>query len=458
MFRQSLLGFAVAALFAGQPQASGQAQVINTNNARSTMLTVYTDKTLVRQQFGLPDMGQSVITLQGLSPDWQADSLELDFRNDRGSFTPQKVWWNRGGLDRDTLYRKLVGKPVELLGGGLNVAVQGTMLTYDHGLALVQGNNGRQYLVDMQDPQGFRLVARETAFDEEDYQPRLQADFGDQTPAGDLRLAYVTPSVRYSSHYRLTLEEDSKARLELNALLNNNSDIDYSNVRVRLVSGDSSALPGFARKEVMMDMAAQAAPGNQSQRVGEVLVSSLPETTILPPYSSQQVSLYNESQLELEKVYVLDVYGRSYAGRGPALERPRLSYRFKVNNDLPAGQVRLFEEGPDGGLVISGNAWMPRTTAGDMARLTMGEAQAVRVERHRLDSQQKAGNELFVQWQTTVYNDRRDEIVLLLADRDRNLLKLENVTGAGLESTFVIRITVPPESKKTISYSSLYSR
>lgn len=448
----------MATVVAGQVQATDQNPVINTATAQFTQLTVYNDNALVRQQFELDDLSEGLITLQGLSSDWMADSLELDFRNDSGTYHPAKIWWYRGGLDRDALYRKLIGKPVELMGGGLAVTVQGTLLTYDRGMALVQGSNGRQYLIDLQDPQGFRVVARDQVFDEIDYQSQLKADFASQVPSGKLRLVYATPSIRYSSYYRLTLEKDSEARLELNALLSNNTDTAFNDVKVRLVSGDASALSGFARKEMMMDAAPQAGSVSYGERVGEVLVSTLPGDTSLPAYSSQQVSLYNENQLNLERLYLLEVYGRSFGGRGPTLERPRLSYRFKVKDDLPAGPVRLFEEGPDGGLVISGNAWMPRTTAGDMARLTMGEAQAVRVERHRVDSQQKSNNELFVQWRTTVYNDRKDDVVLLLADRDRNLLKLDNVAGAGLDDNFVIRIHVPAESKKTISYSSQYSR
>ena len=208
----------------------------------------------------------------------------------------------------------------------------------------------------------------------------------------------------------------------------------------------------------MLDAVAGRAQSNYGQRVGEVLVSTLPDSTALPAHSSQQVSLHSENNLNLEKLYVLDVYGRSYGGRGQTLERPRLTYRFKVTDDLPAGQVRMFEEGPDGSLVISGNAWMPQTTSGDMARLTMGEALAVRIERVRIEGQQKANNELSVQWQTTVYNDRDEDITVLLADRDRNLLKLDNVMNAELDSSSVLRVNVAAGDKKTISYSSLYSR
>lgn len=453
----SLLLFCAVAL-ASTLSADVHKEVVNTRQADSTMLTVYPDRTLVRQQFNAEPSDAGQMTIKGMPLDWQEDSLELDFRDKTISQLPDKLWWYRGGLDRDTLYRKLIGRGVELVGGGLNASVQGNMLTYDRGMALVQGTNGRQYLVNMQNSQGFQIAAREAVFTEKDYQPVLNAEFSQKPTSGNLRLAYSTPSIRYSSHYRLTLEQKNKARLELKTLLTNNSDTDYSDASIRLVSGDSNTNAGMARKERMLDAVAGHAQGHYGQRVGEMLVSTLPDTTSLPAYSSQQISLYRENSLDLEKLYVLDVYGRSYNGKGQALERPRLTYRFKADNDLPSAPVRLFQEAPDGSLVISGNAWIPQTTSGDMARLTMGEALAIRVERVKMDGQKYVNNELLVQWQATVYNDSDDDIILLLSDRDRNLLKLDNVINAELDSSSVLRVAVPASDKKTISYSSLYSR
>ena len=458
MFRCSCLALLLSVTLAGVASGENSTALIDVDQAENTLLTIYPDKTLVRQQFPVTPADNGLIQITGLPADWLEDSLELDYRSNNVSQLPDKLWWYRGGLDRDSLYRRLIGRPVELVAGGLNVSVQGTMQTYDQGMALVEGSNGRQYLVDFQDPQGFRIVSRDIVFAKQDYQPVLNAEFGQTDLSGKVRLAYSTPSIRYSSHYRLTLEQKNKARLELKTLLSNNTDTDYKNARIRIVSGDTSNMQGFARKEMMLDAVAGNAQGHYGQRVGEVLVSALPESTTLPSYSSQQISLYSDNGLELEKLYVLDVYGHSHGGRGQTVERPRLTYQFKVTDDLPAGQVRMFEEAPDGSLVVSGNAWMPQTTSGDRARLTMGEALAVRIERVRIEGQQKANNELSVQWQTTLYNDRSEDISVLITDRDRNLLKLDNVINAELDAPSVLRVNVPSNSKKTISYTSLYSR
>ncbi|OED45700.1 hypothetical protein ACH42_04775 [Endozoicomonas sp. (ex Bugula neritina AB1)] len=458
MFKRSFLMLALSVSGFCMASSETQKATVSVNDADSTLLTIYPDNTLVRQQFTVSSSDDGIIKIKGMPSDWLEDSLEVDYRDKTISQLPEKLWWYRGGLDRDMLYRKLVGKGVELVGGGLNASVQGTMLTYDKGMALVQGSNGRQYLVDLQESQGFQIAARETVFIEQDYKPVLNAEFISKTVSGKLRLAYSTPSIRYNSHYRLTLEQKDKARLELKALLSNNTDTDYSNARVRLVSGDSGSVSDYGRKGMMLDATAGKVQSHYGERIGEVLVTTLPDTTTLPAHSSQQISLYSENYLSLEKLYALDIYGRSYGGRGQALERPRLTYRFKVTGDLPAGQVRMFQEGPDGSLVVSGSSWMSQTTSGDMARLTMGEALAVRIERVRIDSQKNANNELSVQWQVTVYNDQSDEITVLLSDLDRNLLKIDNVRNAELDSSSALRVSVPAGKKRIINYSSRYSR
>ncbi len=455
----------LAAILSSNTMGDSPEGKVTVDQSHTSSLTIYNNKTLVRQQFDVQPAPGGVLIIEGMPSDWQENSLELDYRDGRNTQPAEKLWWYRGGLDRDRLYRKLVGNTVELIGGGLNVSVQGTMLTYDRGMALIQGNNGRQYLMDLQDPQGFRIAARETAFVEKDYMSLLMANFGKATPKGILRLSYITSSVHFSSNYRLTLSgtmnDKEQARLELNTLLTNNSETDYTDSTIRLVSGDTGTASGFAHKsrEMMLDSAASLRQqDNHGERVGEVLVTRLPDSTVIPARSRQQLSLYKEDNLKLERLYALDTYGRSFAGRGPSLERPKLTYRFKAGADLPAGQVMMYEEDSEGGMVISGTAWLPQTTSGDMARLTMGEALAVRTERHRIDSQQLSNNELVVNWKVTVHNDRKEGITMLLNDRDRNLLRLENITDAELDGASVLHISVAAETSKTFYYSSIYSR
>ena len=447
---------------------------VDISSAGQSSLTLYPDKALVRHALSAMPTEQGRLQIVGMPWDWDHDSLDLVYQLSNGSVAPTTLFWQPGGLNRDAIYRGLVGKSVELLGGGLNVPVQGTMQSYHSGLALVQGTNGRQYLVDWNDPQGIRVAGRDTMIAEHQLPSQITATFATdqlkQVSADQLKLSYVTPSVRYSSHYRLTLNDTGKARIELSALLNNNSDTHFGNADIRIVSGDTGGRTVYARSKQAMMQAAPMAADSAGERVGEVLVKKLPEGTELPARSSQQISLLQKDPLALEKQYVLDVYGRSYGGRNyggrnygdhnygdrnTVMERPRLTYRFKTDTDLPAGAVKLFEETRDGAMIIAGQSWLSQTTSGDYARLTMGEALAVRVERNQLSSRQQ-DKSLNNVWSAVIHNDQDQAIDLILTERDSGLLKITEMKGATLEGMRTLKVRVPARSSHEISYHASY--
>ena len=370
---------------------------------------------------------------------------------------PEEISWYQGGLDRDNYYRNLIGKSVEVFGGGLNVAIQGKLISYQQGVGLVEGSNGRQYFIDYHDPQGLRMLSRDSTDTQGKYLKYLTADFGSQSVSGALNLSYITPLLNYDSHYRLTLLSENQGRLDLKALLANSSNINFSKVRIRLVAGGEGGVPGYYRKNRMMEASAVADAGEYGERVGEVLMTTLPKDTVLPANSKQLLDLFSET-LHLEKLYTLDVYGRSTGGRTSMAERPKLTWKFEAPVDLPPAPVRLYESDSDGSYIIGGNSWLPKTTTGDTTWLTMGEALAVRVERSRVDVEQKSDKELVVKWQATVSNDQNETITLLLRERDPNLLKLESIKDAILEKPDQIKVEVPAGTRKTIHYTGKYRR
>ena len=443
-----------------QPLAArADAGRVDISSAVQSSLTLYSDKAFVRHSLSALPSEQGRLQVLGLPREWEHESLELRYKGSAGSVTPAQLLWQPEGLNRDVIYRGMVGKSVELLGGGLNVPVQGTMLSYYSGLALVQGTNGRQYLVDWSDPQGIRVAGRDSMVADNQLVSGITASFTPeqvkQLKANSLQLSYVTPSLRYSNHYRMTVNDSGKLRLELTALLNNYSDTSYTQADIRLVSGDTGRQGGYARSNQVMMEAAPAVMGSAGERVGEMLVQKLPEGTRLPAQSSQQISLLRKDSLKVEKLYTLDVYGRSFGGHNKVIERPRLTYRFKAETDLPAAPVKLFEETRDGATIIAGESWLAQTTSGDYAHLTMGEALAVRIERNLKNSQQQEKN-LKNQWQAVVRNDQDVEVQLTLMERDSGLLKISDVKGATLEGLRTLIIKVPAKSSQEIRYQATY--
>ncbi|WP_163372332.1 hypothetical protein [Endozoicomonas acroporae] len=430
---------------------------LNVEQAQSTVVTLYSDQALVSQRFDTRPDGQGSLKIAGLPINRLDGSLNLEYVDGDTVYRPEDVFWHQGGLDRDNYYRNLLGKNVELFGGSLNVAIQGKLVSYQQGIGLVEGNNGRQYLIDYHDPQGLRILSLTASEIQGENLQYVKADFGQQPVSGSLKLSYITPQLSYDSHYRLTLLSHNQGRLELKTLLTNSANINFDQATIRLVAGGEGGVAEFYQKNRMLKASAMADTVDYGERVGDVLLTTLPKDTVLPANSRQLMDLFSEP-LHLEKLYTLDVYGRSTGGRTATAERPRLTWKFAAPLDLPPAPVRLYEQDPEGGYIISGHSWLPKTTAGDSAWLTMGEALAVRVERNRLDLEQKSDKELVVKWQATVSNDQQDSITLLLRERDSNLIKFDSVRGATLEKPDQLRVEVAAGTRKTIHYTTKYRR
>ncbi len=452
--RKALVAASVLSVAMAQASSTG---LVNLRDVQSSQLSIYSDRALVNQMLDIAPNDKGQITLTGISKHWLQNSIEMELKIGGQWHSPESLTWKQGGLERERLYHNLVGKQVELIGGGLNVSVQGILASYDSGLGLVQGTNGRQYLVDWSDPQGIRLAAREESYLATNFQPSLMGRFATNSDTGSLRLSYISSGLRYSNQYRMTINDNKSARMELTSLLFNDSAIDYSDSKMYLISGDTGQSPINRQFDGEMMALKSSRAGSEPIREGEMLVTSMPAGTRLKPHSMEQVSLYKNDQLKLEKLYQYNFYGRSFRGGQEQKEKPSLSYRFKAERDFPEGSVRIYNKTDAGALLISGESYIPRTIKGDPVVIPVGQALAVRLKRN-LVSQQQNANKITSSWQMTVENDNKEAIKLLLVDRDYSLVSISDIEGAEKESRNTLVVTVPAGSEKTIRFEVNYSK
>ena len=453
MINHSLLPLAIC-LSLSLPVFATTGGRLHIENAQSSEITLYPDKALVKQDFAaLPD-DEGTLVLEGVEMDWRENGFSLAYVDGDQRYIPNNLWWRKGVLDRDAIYSRLIGHSVELMGGGINVPVQGELLVYGKGIGLVKGSNGRQYIVDWNDPQGVRMASREPVFTGKDYADYMVAEFGDQKPQGQLELSYLTHSLSYDGYYRLTKESDGQTRLERQLILKNKSSTGYKNATVRLVSGNTHGTSVNALSK-SNGMVAFYSSKENDERVGELIVTSLPDIKKLGAYTNIQLTQYKQEKISLDKRYVLDVYGRSYDSQPSRLENPRTVLRFKAGSDLPAGRVEFFETNKAGVTLLNGGAWLPATLKGDDARLTLGEALTIKVARKKIDNQQEDG-EWRTRWEMTVYNDQKIPVKFILNERDHNLLTLSDVEGGQLQGTSMIEVKVPAKSEQKVTYTATY--
>lgn len=457
MLKYSSLPLLINLLLCLPTTAAGDTGRLNLANADSNEITLYTNKALVTQTFiELPDK-KGKLVLEGFDSNWQESAFLLQYTSANKRYFPERIWWHNDTLNRDSLYAKLVGHSVELAGATINEPVQGKLLAYNTGVGLVQGNDKRQYIVDLNDAQGIRLTFDEAIFKQQDYTNLITAEFGEQNPQGALTLTYISPLLHYTSLYRLTREDKNQSRLERLLTLKNTSDIDYQNATISLVAGDINESPRLKLERSQLAAMSNGQPGPVDQRVGELLVTPLNNTWSLQAHTSAQITQFKQENIKFDEHYLLEVYGGAYRNGPATLENPRLVLHFEAKADLAAGQVEVFEQNKDGTNLQSGNAQLAATIKGDQARLLLGKALTVRVDREKTTSQQ-SGNELQIAWKTTVHNDRQSPITFILDDRQHNLIQITNVQGGSLKGNSRIEVKVPAKGKKIIRYRTAYGR
>jgi len=434
--------------------AADDRDIVKFDNSLSNEITLYPGKGLVKQTFEALPASDGILLLEGFCYGRREGGFQVEYRNGSKSYRPEKTRWSPGKIDRDSLYGMMVGRGVELIGGGVNVPVPGKLLIYDAGIGLVKGNNGREYIVDLSDANGMRLASREPVLAEKSYADQVFVDFGQQKPEGILMISYISSLLGYSSQYQFRKDENGKGWLKQHIVIRNDSNVDFKDSQVWLVSGDTKAMQtNYGNKRLNGFASTMEARG--SERVGEMLVTQITSMTHITPNSNLQMMQYQQDDIQLEKRYVLDVrrHGRGYG----ELERPNLVLRFKAGEDLVPGWVEMHDTSIEGLTLLSGSTWLPKTIKGDYVSFNVGEALAVRVQRKKVDSGQK-GDELHIKWQVIVYNDQKEVVTFRLSDSDRSLLKFDNVKGGQLEGVSVIELKVPARGQKEITYNALYGR
>ena len=422
---------------------------VSLKDAVSMGLVLYHDKGVVRQKFSMrPDANGQVI-LNGMMNKMEEGSLHVYFQGPEGKVIADQVWWHNNGLNRNSLYGRLVGKPVELVGGGLNASVSGEMLAYDSGIALVQGSNGRQYVVDWMDSQGFRLAAREKLFAESDYSTRVNVLFKTPVIGDDLRVSYATPLLKYTMNYKVTISSDDTMDLVLSAVLINDGPWDFPEVPVELISKNSYTTPD----EPKIFMSERFGVENEviKKKNGGMLVMPLKVTAPIRVNTSSEILMYAKEKIPVEKRYILNVSKKTHS-RVP--ERPKKLYRFRVGSDLPEAKVKVFEN-DEGRIYLAGDGLLEQSNRGDMVQFSVGDTLDAWVERKVLRSDREDTTKIDY-WQAVVHNNSKKNIVVFLKNTSGNLVRLGGVKGGRLESATSIRVDVVAGKSTTVTYSTSY--
>ncbi len=428
--------------------------VLDASALTDTRMVMYPGQAWLEQRYSV-DLSKGDYRLQ-LSPVSDLLLFEtLQIGSDNG--VVDKVQLQRQSLDSDTFYRGLVGQTVMLYQNGDMQAPhrRARLSVWRNGIGIATLESGEQLVIDLNDKNGLRISSTGEHYDTRSFEPRLSARISQQGDSNALQIGYFSHGIGYRIYYQLQIDHQSR-QLSGRAvsILSNQTNTDYTSVDLTLASGDTgvSRSPRFKRGLAAADasMAMEVSQGPES--LGELRFYPVQQAVDLPAYSEQQFTLLDFNNLKFQDHYQLDLSGT----RAPrSAEHPRRIYRFKSNQNLPAGEIRLFEADAKGQMqwILVSN--MAASGEGQMVTLQAAIASDIQIQREALQQQRLDRNLLQVDWRVRMYNSKTEPVWIELHHRDHNLLKIVAASGVEQPVANVLRLELPPGESEQ-SYSAQY--
>jgi len=285
---------------------------------------------------------------------------------------------------------------------------------------------------------------------------------------GKAEISYLTNGMSWASEYVAVTDKDDKS-LSLTGWVNieNNSGATYRDARIKLMAGDVQVIEERRDRRKFVgaraELAAAQAPQFEEQPFYEYHLYTLQRPSTLRDSQVKQISLFPTAGVkEVKKEYRYDLSQQRY-GSKPDDVKVTLIFKNSEANDLgmplPKGKVRVYKEGPDGGLEFVGEDQIDHTPHNEEIRVSTGNAFDVVGERAELE-RTRGGNEYKIEFK--IRNHKKETISVIVADRiwgDWTILEASPSDWKKKKSdTIEWEITVRPEEERTITYRVLINR
>jgi hypothetical protein len=380
-------------------------------------LTVYeSDIALVKDQrdVKLP-AADAVLAFQGVSAQMQPESVLLRVLSGEPlKITEQAVDFNV--LNPQALLQRSIGKEVSVLtpnpATGKDMVERAKVLAVDQGLVLEIGGKihtqvpGRIVFDSL--PEGLRTS------------PTLLITA--KGAAGkDLRaeLSYLTGGLSWRTHYVVDFDADAKS-LDLTGwgTITNGTGVDFTNAKVKLVSGDLNRVAAQPQFKAMAApratmAAADMAEGIARQSFGGYHLYNIDKPLSVENNRTKQIVLMSGTGIAAKQEHI--VRGEAYYYQQQMPERPPVTQAETVitlKNDkaaglglpLPAGTVRVYGADETGAPQFLGESNIEHTAVGNEARIVVGRDFDVTSEREQKTFVRGGERIVLTTWQVTLKN------------------------------------------------------
>ncbi|NQT33809.1 DUF4139 domain-containing protein [bacterium] len=277
-------------------------------------------------------------------------------------------------------------------------------------------------------------------------------------------ISYLTSGMSWESEY-VAVTDEKDENIELTGWVNitNHSGATYENARIKLIAGDVQVIQQTRRRdkrrrsrETATVMALSAEGGFVEQAFYEYHLYTLQRPSTIRENQIKQIALFpTASVTSVEKEYRMEWSGE----KGKA--RVTLIFINTEKNDLgiplPKGKIRVYKEGPDGGLEFIGEDKIDHTPRHEKVKISTGKAFDIVGER-LMKEKIKRGNDWEYEYEIKLRNRKEEKIEVIVPETVRgDWTILEATDGWEKISANLIewRIELKPDEERIVTYRVL---
>lgn len=281
---------------------------------------------------------------------------------------------------------------------------------------------------------------------------------------GEADISYLTHGMSWESEYVAVTNKDDNA-ISLTGWVNitNNSGATYKDARIKLMAGDVRVEQEHRyEKHVYGELPEvnRNAQQFEEQPFYEYHLYTLQRPSTLDQNQIKQISLFPTANVKkVEKEYRFD---------GRKEERAKVEVTLMFQNSesnslgipLPKGKIRVYKEGPDGGLEFVGEDKIDHTPKDEKVKISTGNAFDIVGKRVQTDYKKRGDGSEFA-FSIKIRNHKNSAVDVVVAEyRLGDWTMLEATEGWEKKDANTIewKINVKPDEEKEVTYRVLYTR
>lgn len=305
--------------------------------------------------------------------------------------------------------------------------------------------------------------------------------YAHQAGEHEIELTYLTSNIRWSASYNILLAKDNNT-INLNGWLtvSNNSGVTYTNAHLKCVAGELNTVQSARLYKSAGVVSTERAIDDVQQRdFFEYKLYDVPNTTTLANNEIKQIEFIIKQNIPTTLSFITTKQAnRLFNAPEPILEKNihlhigndihteahlTFSLTEDTNADLPAGEMRIYQEDVDGSILLIGESEIKHTPKGEKIDIALGRVFDVVGEYVQTKFSRISEKVLQESFEIKLRNRKESETVEVRVPE--RLFRWSNweILNANMDytqkdaSTIEFLAIIPPRGEVVITYTVQYS-